>query len=229
MSTSLRDDTYRHFNITREVEVIPNFIKLEHYKAKAEKNFRQAYAPNGERIITHISNFRPVKRVEDVVQIFKQIRESIPCKLLMVGDGPERYKVEHLCRELGICADTHILGKLKKPEEVLWISDLFVLPSETESFGLAALEAMACGVPVICTNTGGLAELNTSGFSGFTSNVGDIDNMAANALSILSTDEALQTYRQQAKTRAADFSIERILPIYVALYERVITLAHAIC
>ncbi len=228
VSSSLRDDTYRHFDILREVEVIPNFIKLEHYEPQPEKNFRLAYAPNGERIITHISNFRPVKRVEDVIYTFQKIREAIPAKLILVGDGPERYRVEHLCRELGTCDDTHILGKLKKPEEVLWISDLFMLPSESESFGLAALEAMACGVPVISTNTGGLSELNPNGFSGFTSDVGNIEEMAANALKILSSDDALATFRINAKKRAEEFSLDRVLPIYVELYERVLTAAHVI-
>lgn len=222
VSESLKADTYRHFEITREIEVIPNFICPAHYSLKPEKDFRLEYAPNGERIITHISNFRPVKRVEDVVRIFQKILEKTPAKLILVGDGPERYRIEQLCRKLGTCKHTSILGKLKKPEEVLAISDLFLLPSESESFGLAALEAMASGVPVISTNTGGLPEVNTAGFSGYLSDVGDIDDMAKNALKILKDDETLQKFRDNARARAGEFDIKKILPLYLDLYNRVL-------
>lgn len=222
VSESLRKDTLTHFRINREVEVIPNFICPDHYLPKPEKDFRDEYAPNGERIITHISNFRPVKRVEDVVHIFKRILDKMPAVLILVGDGPDRYRVEQLCRSLGTCHNTHIIGKLKKPEEVLGISDLFLLPSESESFGLAALEAMASGVPVISSNTGGLPELNRHGFSGYLSEVGDVDEMAANALRILKDDETLAAFKKQAQERSYDFSIKRILPMYVALYNRVL-------
>lgn len=222
VSESLRKDTYTHFKVTREVEVIPNFICPEHYLPKPEKDFRNEYAPNGEKIITHISNFRPVKRVEDVVHIFKQIREKVPAKLILVGDGPDRYRVEQLCRQLGTCHDTFIIGKLKKPEEVLSISDLFLLPSESESFGLAALEAMASGVPVISTNTGGLPEVNEQGYSGFLSDVGDIDDMASNALKLLQSDEMLNEFKANSKKRAALFSVKHVLPMYEALYARVL-------
>jgi N-acetyl-alpha-D-glucosaminyl L-malate synthase BshA len=190
---------------------------------KPEKDFRKEYAPNGERIITHISNFRPVKRVEDVVQIFKRVLDEIPAKLILVGDGPDRFRVEQLCRELGTCKHTYILGKLKKPEEVLGITDLFLLPSESESFGLAALEAMACGVPVISSNQGGLPEVNIHGFSGFMSDVGDVEDMAANALRIMSDQEQLDLFKKQAKERAEVFSIKRVLPMYTDLYNRVLT------
>ncbi len=223
VSQSLRNDTYEHFDINVDVEVIPNFINPDHYQPKPEKDFRLEYAPNGERIITHISNFRPVKRVDDVVRIFRKILDEMPAKLILVGDGPERYRVEKLCRELKTCDHSHVIGKLKKPEEVLAISDLFLLPSESESFGLAALEAMACGVPVISTNTGGLPEVNKEGYSGYLSDVGDIDAMAANSLKILRTDASLLAFGRQAKERATEFSIERILPMYISLYERVIT------
>lgn len=222
VSESLRKDTLTHFRINREVEVIPNFICPEHYLPKPEKDFRDEYAPNGERIITHISNFRPVKRVEDVVHIFKRIIEKMPAVLILVGDGPDRYRVEQLCRRLGTCKHTHIIGKLKKPEEVLNISDLFLLPSESESFGLAALEAMASGVPVVSSNTGGLPELNRHGFSGFLSEVGDIAGMADHAMAILENDTTLNKFKEQARARAYDFSIKRILPMYVALYNRVL-------
>ncbi len=222
VSESLKRDTYEHFNVKREIHVIPNFICPEHYLPKPEKNFRNAYAPNGEMIITHISNFRPVKRVDDVVRIFKKILDKVPAKLILVGDGPERYRVEQLCRDLGTCASTHIIGKLKKPEEVLHLSDLFLLPSESESFGLAALEAMASSVPVICTNTGGLPDLVENGISGFTSDVGDIDKMADDAIRILSDKSLLETFKANAKKRALDFDIRKILPIYTDLYDAVL-------
>jgi N-acetyl-alpha-D-glucosaminyl L-malate synthase BshA len=222
VSESLRRDTYAHFGVCRDIEVIPNFICPEHYLPRPEKDFRSEYAPSGERIITHISNFRPVKRVEDVVKVFRHILDHMPAKLLLVGDGPDRYRVEQLCRELHTCPHTHIIGKLKKPEEVLMLSDLFLLPSESESFGLAALEAMACGVPVVSTNTGGLPEVNVHGYSGYMSPVGDVEGMAYNALAILRDDETLDRFKAQAKERAMHFSIKRILPLYVSLYERVL-------
>jgi len=221
VSESLKGDTFELFDIQNEVEVIPNFICPDHYLPKPEKDFRKDYAPNGERIITHISNFRAVKRVEDVVRVFKRISEQVPAKLLLVGDGPDRRKVEELCRDLGTCSSTHIIGKLKKPEEVLSISDLFVLPSEKESFGLAALEAMASGVPVISTNSGGLPELNVDGYSGFLSPLADIDDMATNALKILVDDRTLNQFKANAKRRSLDFSIDKILPRYIDLYNRV--------
>jgi N-acetyl-alpha-D-glucosaminyl L-malate synthase BshA len=228
VSESLKADTYEHFDVTREIEVIPNFICPEHYLPKPEKDFRNEYAPNGERIITHISNFRPVKRVGDVVHIFKRILEKVDAKLLLVGDGPDRHRVEMLCRELGTCKHTHIIGKLKKPEEVLNISDLFVLPSESESFGLAALEAMACGVPVISTNTGGLPELNIHGLTGFLSEVGDVNDMADNAIRILQDDATLDEFRVKAKERAQVFSIDKVLPSYISLYNSVLEKARRV-
>ncbi len=222
VSESLKADTYKHFHVNRGIDVIPNFICPENYLPKPEKDFRKEYAPNGEKIITHISNFRPVKRVDDVVRIFRKILDVLPAKLILVGDGPDRYRVEHLCRELGTCEHSHILGKLKKPEEVLSLSDLFLLPSESESFGLAALEAMASGVPVISTNTGGLPEVNIDGFSGYTSNVGDIDEMAENALKLLGNESLLNEFKANAKKRSLDFNIDAILPMYTNLYERVL-------
>lgn len=222
VSESLKKDTYSHFDVTREIEVIPNFICPDHYKPRPEKDFRQEYAPNGEKIITHISNFRPVKRVEDVVRIFQRVVEEVPAKLLLVGDGPDRYKVESLCRELGTCKHTHIIGKLKKPEEVLNLSDLFILPSESESFGLAALEAMACGVPVISTNTGGIPELNEQGYSGLMRDVGDVEGMASDAITIIGDDKTHDTFKKNALNRAFDFSITKILPLYIDLYNRVV-------
>jgi L-malate glycosyltransferase len=226
VSESLKRDTYAHFGVSRDIEVIPNFICPEHYLPKPEKDFRNEYAPNGEMIVTHISNFRPVKRVEDVVQIFKRIVDEIPAKLILVGDGPDRYRVEQLCRQLGTCKHTYIIGKLKKPEEVLAISDIFLLPSESESFGLAALEAMASGVPVISTNTGGIPEVNEQGVSGFLSDVGEVDEMAKNALRLLQNPELLRQFKQQAKDRSLHFSVKHVLPMYEDLYERVLAKTH---
>lgn len=222
VSESLKADTFKHFRVNRDIQVIPNFVCLDHYKPNPQKNFRLNYAPKGEKIITHISNFRPVKRVDDVVYIFKKILEKVPAKLLLVGDGPERSRIEKLCRSLGICADTVIIGKLKKPEEVLSISDLFLLPSESESFGLAALEAMASGVPVISSNTGGLPEVNIDGFSGYLGHVGDIDDMAAKAIGLLQDVELFKRFRKNAYEQAAKFSIEKVLPQYEELYRSVV-------
>lgn len=223
VSESLRNDTFEHFDVTREIEVIPNFICPSQYKLKPEKDFKSSFAPKGERIITHISNFRSVKRVQDVVESFALILKEIPAKMLLVGDGPERHKMEELCRQLNTCQDTHFLGKLKKPEEVLAISDLFMLPSEAESFGLAALEAMASGVPVVSTNTGGLPELNEHGVTGFLNEVGDVGAMAENSLRILKDDATLDSFRKCALSRAQDFDIDKILPMYLDLYKRVLT------
>ncbi len=223
VSDSLKQDTYRHFGVNRDIDVIPNFIDTSRYtlNGRSEK-LRNIYAPDGEFIITHISNFRKVKRVEDVVHVFAKIRQKKPAKLLLVGDGPERVRTEQLCRDLKICADVKHLGKLKSTEEVLGISDLFLLPSEFESFGLAALEAMACGVPVISTNTGGLPEVNIHGVSGCLADVGDVDAMAEHAHRILKNADSLAKFRAGALQMARTFDVERVLPVYEALYERVI-------
>lgn len=222
VSESLKEDTLKHFKIYNEIQVIPNFIcppKIESNKLKELRNF---YAPEGERILCHISNFRKVKRVEDVIRIFKKVSDEIPAKLLLVGDGPERHKVESLCRELGTCSKTHMLGKLRTTSDVLSISNLFLLPSETESFGLAALEALTVGVPVVSSNTGGIPEVNKQGFSGYLSNVGDVDEMAANALKILKDEPTYQKFSQQAKKQSEQFHIDKILPIYENLYHEVV-------
>lgn len=222
VSESLKEDTLKHFKIYNEIQVIPNFIcppKIESDKLKELRNF---YAPEGERILCHISNFRKVKRVEDVIRIFKKVSDEIPAKLLLVGDGPERHKVESLCRELGTCSKTHMLGKLRTTSDVLSISNLFLLPSETESFGLAALEALTVGVPVVSSNTGGIPEVNKQGFSGYLSNVGDVDEMAANALKILKDETTYQKFSQQAKKQSEQFHIDKILPIYENLYHEVV-------
>ncbi|TND08964.1 MAG: group 1 glycosyl transferase [Bacteroidetes bacterium] len=221
VSESLKKDTYAHFNVSREIEVIPNFICLDDYGKSGADCQKKTFAPNGERILVHVSNFRKVKRVEDVLRVFDRVRKKIPAKLILIGDGPERHNIEKLCREGNTSDDIRSLGKVVNPNEILSIADLFILPSETESFGLAALEAMASKVPVISTNTGGLPEVNVHGFSGFLSNVGDVDDMAENALRILSSDESLQTFRQNAYEQAKKFKLPKILPMYERLYEKV--------
>lgn len=224
VSQSLKDDTYKHFTIDNGIEVIHNFIEPESYchtLGEEELKLKNKVAPNGERIITHISNFRKVKRIQDIVRIFKKVREKIPAKLILAGDGPERFKVEQLCEELGVCDHVTMLGNIQSANEVLCISDLFMLPSETESFGLAALEALASGVPVISSNAGGIPEVNKDGYSGFLSNVGDIDKMAKDTLRILESDETLNKFKKQAFEHSKNFSIEKILPKYEAVYDRV--------
>lgn len=221
VSASLKNDTYKLFGVNKDIEVVPNFVCMNDFNFKPNKDLREAHAPNGERIMTHISNFRPVKRVDDIIRVFSQVRKKLPVKLLLVGDGPERNKIEALCRELGTCEDVIFLGKLKNPTEVLSISDVFLLPSESESFGLAALEAMAAGVPVISTNTGGLPEVNRHGVSGMMSDVGDIDDMAKNSLFVLSDEDRFQNFKKNALARAQQFDIQNVLPKYEAIYEKV--------
>ncbi|MBO3699653.1 N-acetyl-alpha-D-glucosaminyl L-malate synthase BshA [Roseivirga sp. E12] len=217
VSEDLKKDTYKHFNILREIEVIPNFIDLTKFKRQRKDHFKTAICPNGEKLIVHTSNFRKVKRVDDVVRIFHKISETVPARLLLVGDGPERGHIEALCRELGIYDEVRFLGKLEAVEEVLSVADLFLMPSEKESFGLAALEAMACEVPVISSRAGGIPELNIDGVTGFTSKIGDVEEMTKNALHILS-EEHLETFKKNALAQAKKFDIEVILPIYEKFY-----------
>ncbi len=226
VSESLKHDTYKNFpNVKKEVKVIPNFICLEEYSFERNKCQKKMYAPYGERILIHVSNFRKVKRVEDVLRVFDKVRKQVPSKLILVGDGPERGNIEKLCRELDTCKDIKSLGKIVNPEQILAIADLFLLTSETESFGLAALEAMASKVPVISTNTGGLPEVNVHGFSGYMSNVGDIDDMAKNAIVILKDDAVLNRFKENAYKQASKFDIAEILPMYEELYKEVIGMA----
>jgi L-malate glycosyltransferase len=222
VSDSLKKDTYKNFKITKDVEVIPNFIDLKRFSKKPKDHFRKAITPNGEKLIVHTSNFRKVKRVQDVVEVFDLVRKEIPAKLLMIGDGPDRHKIEELCREKGMDDEVRFLGKQEMVEEILSISDLFVMPSETESFGLAALEAMACQVPVISSDSGGMPELNVNGVTGFMSKVGDVQDMAKNALYILKDDAVLAKFRQAALARAKEFDIHQIMPMYERYYDRVI-------
>ena len=221
VSENLRQDTFAHFKVTRDIEVIPNFIDLERFKKQPKEHFKKAICPNGERLLVHTSNFRKVKRVDDVLRIFEKVRQKIPSKLILAGDGPERVNIENLCRKLNICDDVRFLGKLDAVEEVLSVCDLFLMPSEKESFGLAALEAMACEVPVISSDAGGIPELNIHGKTGFVSPVGDVDDMAKNALYILS-DNHLQEFKTNALKRAREFDIGKILPLYESYYFRVL-------
>ncbi|MGL2967421.1 N-acetyl-alpha-D-glucosaminyl L-malate synthase BshA [Flavobacterium sp. XGLA_31] len=219
VSQSLKEDTYNLFNIKKEIHVIPNFIELD--KIRNEKLIscqRSVMAKKEERIVTHISNFRKVKRIPDIIKIFYKIQQNIPAKLMMVGDGPEKEKAEQLCYELGIQDKVIFFGNSNEIDQILSYSDLFLLPSETESFGLAALEAMAWSVPVISSNSGGLPEVNFDGVSGYLSNVGDVDSMAANALKILSDDATLAEFRTRALSVAKQFDIKNILPLYEELY-----------
>lgn len=223
VSESLKNETLEIFNIKNEIKVVPNFIdfSVESYQ-KVSPCERHILAKNNEKIITHISNFRSVKRIPDIINIFNGIQQQIPARLMMVGDGPEREKAERQCRELGIADKVVFFGNSHEINRILCSSDLFLLPSETESFGLAALEAMALGVPVISTNTGGLPEVNIDGISGYLSNVGDLDDMVKNAVKILSNENTLQTFKKNAKTTALKFDIKNILPLYEKLYEELV-------
>jgi len=221
VSDDLRKATYDYFNITNEIDVIPNFIDLEKFKKQKKDHFKKAICHSGEMLVVHTSNFRKVKRMGDVIHVFANIHKEMPAKLLMIGDGPERNKAEALCRELEICDDVRFLGKLEAVEEVLSVADLFLMPSEKESFGLAALEAMACEVPVISSNAGGLPELNIQGVTGFLSDVGDVDDMTRKALFVLDKNN-LPVFKANALKRAKEFDITRILPLYEAHYQKVI-------
>jgi N-acetyl-alpha-D-glucosaminyl L-malate synthase BshA len=222
VSQSLKDDTIAHFATSQTIHVIPNFIQVKPELLEKNLEKRRHYAMDNERILCHISNFRQVKRVEDVVRVFHQVQKEIPAKLILGGDGPERPFVERLGRELGICNKIIFTGKVRETGPILEISDLFLLPSETESFGLAALEAMAEGVPVVSSNTGGIPEVNVHGFSGFLSAVGNVDEMAQYALSILKADDQLAQFSNNAFERAKTFSLSSVLPMYEELYEQVL-------
>lgn len=219
VSQSLKDDTYNLFPIEKEIHVIPNFIELDKIRNESLISCQRSVMANKEeRIVTHISNFRRVKRIPDVIKIFYKIQQQIPAKLMMVGDGPEKAKAEQLCEDLGIQDKVIFFGNSNEIDQILSYSDLFLLPSETESFGLAALEAMAWSVPVISSNSGGLPEVNFDGVSGYLSAVGDIDSMAENAVTILKDDAVLATFRTNALNIAKQFDIKNILPLYENLY-----------
>ncbi|MFZ8835573.1 MAG: N-acetyl-alpha-D-glucosaminyl L-malate synthase BshA [Flavobacteriales bacterium] len=222
VSESLKADTCELFDVTRHIDVVHNFICPSHFERAADEQFRQAIAPNGEFIITHISNFRPVKRLEDVLKVFHKIQANVPSKLLLVGDGPERSRIEKEAEKLGIREHVVSIGKIKNPIEPLLVSDLFLLPSKTESFGLAALEALAAGVPVIASNAGGIPEVIEHESSGFLAEVGDVDAMAEYGTALLSDAHMLTAFRGAARQRAWDFHVMKVLPKYESIYERLV-------
>lgn len=224
VSESLKQDTYKHFDTKRDIKVIPNFIhNITEDPIRIDLERRRRYAQDDEKIICHVSNFRKVKRVEDVVRVFHKINQTVKSRLLLIGDGPERYNVELLCRELGTCDRVMMVGKIRDAAHLMSVADLFLLPSQTESFGLAALEAMSVGVPVVSSNTGGIPEVNKDGFSGYLSDVGDIEGMAENGVKILKDENTLNTFKKQAREQALTFGMSSILPQYEALYEKVLT------
>lgn len=220
VSKNLRDETYKYFDIKKDIEVIYNFVDIARFNKKPIDAFKKAVAPKGEKIVVHASNFRKVKRVADVAKIFAGIREKVDCKLLMVGDGPERPKCEEYLNQLGLEQDVRFFGKQEQMEEVLAISDIFLLPSEYESFGLAALEAMAAHVPVLSSNAGGLPEVNIGGITGFLFNVGDVDTAVNRGVELLSNDELLIQFKEQAYQHALEFDISKIVPKYESIYAR---------
>ena len=219
VSQSLRKDTLDSFNIQKEIQVVPNFIDSNLYKYKIDEDLRRSFVSKEEKLIIHISNFRKVKRVQDVLKVFAKIREKIPSKLLLIGDGPERLEMEQLCRNLNLCESIRFIGKLKAVEKILSVSDLFLLPSATESFGLVALEAMASKVPVISSNSGGLPEVNIDGKTGFLLDVKDVNAMAEKAIYLLKNQKLLEEFKQNAYVHAMGFDLPNILPLYEKIYE----------
>ncbi len=220
VSENLKEETYKHFDIKKEIEVIHNFVDVQRYNKKPVAAFRQVIAPNNEKIIIHASNFRKIKRIDNVMEIFKNIHAAVPAKLLMVGDGPERPLAEDLTRQYGLDADVRFLGKQEQMEEILAVSDVFLLPSEYESFGLAALEAMAASTVVISTDAGGLNEININGETGYTSPIGDVESMSKNAIALLKDEAKLKTFKHNALKEAKLFDIHHIIPKYEALYRK---------
>ena len=220
VSQSLKDDTLRLFDIKNEIDVVPNFIDFSRHKTHFTDCQRDIMANENEKIITHISNFRKVKQIPDVIKVFFNIQKQIPAKLMMVGEGPERLEAEQLCESLGITDKVVFFGNSNEIDKILCFSDLFLLPSVTESFGLAALEAMASGVPVISSNTGGIPEVNIDGVSGFLSNVNDVEDMSKNAIRILSDNNRLKEFKDRAKEESRKFDISNIVPKYEAIYKR---------
>ena len=219
VSKSLKEDTLRLFSITNEIKVIHNFIDTEKYDLELQNDCQRiAVAKPNERILTHISNFRPVKRIKDVIKVFYKVQQELPSKLLMVGEGPEKRNAELQVKKLGIEDKVIFLGNSHEISKILCYTDVFLLPSESESFGLAALEAMAASTAVISTNTGGLPEVNIDGETGYLSNLGDCDNMAINAISILKDDEILMNFKKAAKEHTKQFCLDNILPVYEDVY-----------
>ena len=222
VSNNLKEATYKNFTISKPIEVIYNFVDVSRFNKKPVDAFKKLIAPNGEKIIVHASNFRKLKRVDDVLQTFLLLNKTIPSKLLLIGDGPERGRIEQLTRDCDYGHEVKFLGKQEQMEDILPIADLFLLPSEYESFGLAALEAMAAEVPVISTNAGGLPEININGYCGYMSNVGDVADMSRNAIAILKDPAIHQAFKMNALAQAQKFDIHNIVPLYEQLYERLL-------
>jgi len=222
VSKSLKEGTESHFDIKKNIEVVYNFIDLDRFSRKENLELKKAFAPNGEKIIVHTSNFRKVKRIEDVIHAYSKIKDSVQSRLLLIGDGPERRNAEELCRQLKTCNQIQFLGKQDAVEEILSTADLFMLPSQNESFGLAALEAMACEVPVISSNAGGLPEVNIDGVTGFTCEIGDVDDMAQKAIMLLNDEEMLTQFKANARAKALEFKKSLIIPQYETLYKKAI-------
>jgi L-malate glycosyltransferase len=226
VSQFLKDKTLSNYKINKEIEVIPNFIDTKkYYRLNKDENCTcsKTLAPNMEKILIHTSNFRPVKRVKDVILIFAKVKEKIPARLILIGDGPERSDCERLCRELNIFDSVKFMGKQDSIIELLSIADLFIIPSQTESFGLAALEAMSCEVPVISTSVGGLPELNLHGETGYIAEIGDIDRMAKYAIELLTNAKKYAIFSKNARERAIDFEETKIVPVYEAFYEKILS------
>lgn len=227
VSRHLREKTLTNFNLNREIAVIPNFVNTDIWKQEDSEHLRNNFAPNGEKVLIHASNFRPVKRVLDVIKVFAQVREKIPVKLVLVGDGPDRAEAERMCRETKMCDDVLFLGKQTGLVEIFSAGDLFIMPSQSESFGLSALEAMSCGLPVLSSSVGGLPELNLHGTTGYISEIGDIDRMARYAIELLSDERRYNRFKKAARERAQNnFSARDIVPMYEEFYRQVIEGEH---
>ncbi len=224
VSKSLKDDTIESFNVEKDIEVIPNFIDFKRFKKVNKDHFKRAISPNNEKILTHVSNFRKVKRVEDTIQIIKSVNQAMPSKLLLIGDGPERQNIERLCQELHVEDRVLFLGKQDAIVELLSISDLFIMPSGNESFGLSALEAMACEVPIISSNVGGLPEVNIHEQTGYLSDVGDVDDMSKNAIALLKNPEQHHQFRMNALQQAQRFDMTQVIPKYEAVYQKALSM-----
>jgi N-acetyl-alpha-D-glucosaminyl L-malate synthase BshA len=222
VSRFLKEKTITNYGIRKEIEVIPNFVDLAKYSPRPNEELRSLYAPHGEKVLVHTSNFRPVKRVPDVIRIFHEVHQKHPCKLILIGDGPERSICEHLVRELGIQDDVRFLGKQVEFANVLSIADLFLMPSQSESFGLSALEAMACGVPVVSSTVGGLPELIVHGQTGYIAEIGDINRMARYAIELLSNPSKHEAFAQASRRRASEFEMGKMVGLYEQHYERIL-------
>lgn len=225
VSKFLKDKTQQQYKIDKDIEVIPNFIDIEKYKREDDektKCFKKNFAPNDEKILIHTSNFRPLKRVQDVIKIFNEVKKKVDSKLILIGDGPDRSECERYSRELGIFEDIKFMGKQDALVEILSVGDIFIIPSQSESFGLSALEAMACGVPVISSSVGGLPELNLHGETGYIAEIGDVDRMAKYTIELLTNQKRYDILSTNARKRAEDFSEEKIVPMYEKFYEKII-------